>query len=119
MGNLRPAYTDDRDIRLTGFAAAPTLHFDGMDTREFRVAMMARDPALPTLVRWVMLDDASDGSFNFTEAVGYAEVVISIANVYPVTNGSYSYTIDVPVDPDLFDDGFETGDTSQWSTSVP
>ena len=106
-------------IRLTGLTTVPTLHFDGMDTREFRVALLARDPGLPTLVRWVGLDNGNDGVFEFNEAVGYAEVIIVIANVYPVNNGSYSYTIDVPVDPDVFDDGFESGDTSGWSSTVP
>ena len=75
-------------IRLTGLTAAPTLHFDGMDTREFRVAYLARDPSLPTLVRWVPLDNANDGVFEFNEAVGYAEVIIAIANVYDEAHGN-------------------------------
>jgi len=106
-------------IRLTDFMGVPTLHFNGIDTRDFRVSMLARDPGLPTLVRWVMLDSANDGSYEFTDAVGYAEIIISIANVYPVGNASYSYTIDVPVDPSVFDDGFESGDTTAWSATVP
>ncbi len=106
-------------IRLTDFSSVPTLHFDGADTKDFRVSMMALDPGLPTLVRWLMLDSANDGSYEFNEALGYAEVVISIADVHPVPTGSYSYTIDVPTENAIFDDGFESGDTSEWSATVP
>ncbi len=106
-------------IRLNDLPAEPTLHFNGADTRDFRVAFLARDPSLPTLVRWIALDNNNDANWGLNEAVGYAEVILVIANVYPVSNGSYSYTIDVPVDPSVFDDGFDSGDTTQWSATVP
>lgn len=104
-------------IRLVDFNGVPTLMFNGDDTRVFRVSLMALDPGLPTLVHQLMLDFANDGFYEFVEALGYAEIVVSIANVYPVA-GSYSYSVEVPGQNEIFDDGFESGDTSQWSATV-
>jgi len=107
-------------IRLTGFAGAPTLAFDGADARDFRVSMMALDPSLPTVVEWVALDSANNGLVEFSAASGYAEVIVSVANVYPSTSASYSYTVSDETPATLpFEDGFESGDTSVWSATIP
>jgi len=84
-------------IRLADFTGTPTLDFNGIDSRDFRVAMMATDPMLPTLVRYVLLDEFNDGYLAFTDAQGYEEVVVAIANVYPSTGATYSYTVDAVV----------------------
>jgi len=86
------AYATDY-IRLRELADPPTLDFNGFDTRDFRVTMMALDPDLPTLVRSVPLDEANDGTLTFSEAAGYFEVVIAVANVYPAGTGAYSYEV--------------------------
>jgi hypothetical protein len=106
-------------VRLTDFADGPTIVFDGADSGAFRMAVLAIDPMLPTLVHWVMLDADNDGSVDFADAAGYAEIVVSIANVNPTGSSAYSYTVEVPVDPDVFDDGFESGDTNGWSLTIP
>jgi len=107
-------------IRLTGFAGAPTLAFDGADARDFRVSMMALDPSLPTVVEWVALDSANNGQLEFSAAAGYAEVIVSVANVYPSTSATYTYTVGDETSAALpFEDGFESGDTSAWSATVP
>jgi hypothetical protein len=107
-------------IRLTGFAGAPTLAFDGADNRDFRVSVMALDPSLPTVVEWVALDSANNGQLEFSAAAGYAEVIVSVANVYPSTSATYSYTVGDETSAALpFSDGFESGDTSAWSATVP
>jgi hypothetical protein len=107
-------------VRLTGFVGPPTLDFNGADSRDFRVSVLAIDPSLPTVVRWLSLDSANDGQLEFTEATGYAEVVISIANVYPSTGGTYGYTVTDATTAGLpFSDGFESGDTTGWSAEVP
>jgi hypothetical protein len=97
-------------IRLTDFTGTLTLDFNGMDSRDFRVAMLAIDPMLPTLVRLVTLDELNDGTYAFTEAEGYEEVVIAIANVYPYSGGSYSYTVDAVVT--------DVGDTPQIGVTL-
>ena len=84
----------------------PNLDFNGLDTRDFRVSMLALDPGLPTLVQWVVLDGANDGYYEFTAAAGYTEVIISVANVYPSTAATYSYTVDRFSDM-IFADDFE------------
>jgi hypothetical protein len=51
---------------------------------------------------------------------GYAEVIVSVANVYPLTSATYSYTVGDETSATLpFEDGFESGDTSAWSATVP
>jgi hypothetical protein len=107
-------------IRLTGFLGAPTLGFDGADNRSFRVSMMALDPSLPTVVEWVALDSSNNGLVEFSAASGYAEVIVSVANVYPSSSASYGYTVSDETPATLpFEDGFESGDTSAWSVTVP
>jgi len=107
-------------IRLTGFVGAPTLTFNGIDSCNFRVSVMALDPSLPTQVEWVALDAARNGQIEFTAAAGYAEVIVSVASVCPLTSASYSYTVGDETSATLpFSDGFESGDTSAWSLTVP
>jgi hypothetical protein len=106
-------------VRLTGLAAVPIIDFNGADTRDFRVVLMAIDPVLPTVVYPLMLDADNDGSYEFVEASGYTNVVISIAAVYPASGNSYTYSVEVPGQNDIFEDGFESGDTSAWSVTVP
>jgi len=84
-------------IRLVVPDGAPTLEFDGQDARDFRVALMAVDPTLPPLVTWLNLDEANDGSLTWPAASGYAEVLISVANVHPSQVASYSYTVGTTV----------------------
>jgi hypothetical protein len=45
--------------------------------------------------------------------------VVSIAGVHPVSGNSYSYSVEVPGQNDIFEDGFESGNTSAWSVTVP
>jgi hypothetical protein len=80
-------------IRLLDFEGAPTLDFNGNDLRDFRLAMLARDPVLPSLVHFVPLDEINDGYYAFTEAAGYAEVIIAVSNVYPTAGAIYVYTV--------------------------
>lgn len=105
-------------IRLTDFGGAPVLDFDGDDSRQFRISMMALDPVLPTIVQTVDLDTNNDGYHEFTEAAGYSEVIVSVANVYRFASATYSYTVDA-VSELVFADGFESGDTTAWSTAQP
>jgi len=81
-------------IRLQNFPGTPSVHFNGMDIRDFRVSLLAVDPVLPTVVRFLTLDDANDGFLAFPEAAGYAEVIITVANVHAYSSASYSYTVD-------------------------
>jgi hypothetical protein len=104
-------------VRLTGLPGAPSLAFNGVDSGSFRVFMVARDPARPTLVRQVSLTSANDGSLELTAAEGYAEVVVSIASVGALASSSYSYAVTIP--SFLFANGFETGTTSAWSLTAP
>ena len=81
--------------------------------------MMALDLVLPTVVAWLPLDAANDGSLEFPAALGYDEVVISIANVYAFSGATYSYTVNDGSAALPFEDGFESGDTSAWSATGP
>ena len=76
---------------------------------------MALDPLLPTLVQPLDLDGANDGYLAFTEANGYAEVILCVANVTPGSSASYSYDVDA-ISSLIFQDGFESGDTTAWSS---
>jgi hypothetical protein len=68
----------------------------------------------------VALDTANNGQIEFSAAAGYAEVIVSVANVYPSTSATYSYTVGDETSATLpFEDGFESGDTSAWSATVP
>ncbi len=80
-------------IRLQNVTAAPTITFNGADSRDFRLTLLAIDPDLPTLVQSVPLDDANDGSLTFGAAQGYAQVVMAIANVHASGTGLYNYEI--------------------------
>jgi len=82
---------------------------------------MALDPSLPTQVEWLVLDSANNGQLEFSAASGYAEVIVSVANVDPSTPpATYSYTVGDETPAALpFSDGFESGDTSAWSATVP
>jgi hypothetical protein len=84
-------------IRLTNLSGPPVLEFAGNDLRDFRVAMLATDPVLPTLVDFVALDEFNDGTLAFTDAVGYEEVIITVANVYPSGTGNYTYHVQTTV----------------------
>ncbi len=105
-------------IRLTDFDEAPSIDFNGIDTRDFRVNLLAIGPGLSSLVWPLVLDGANDGYYEFTQAHGYSEVIIEVANVHPSASATYSYTVGTLV-VTLFTDGFESGDTSAWSATVP
>jgi hypothetical protein len=80
--------------------------------------LLARDATLPTLVQSVSLDAANDGYVEFLQAYGYDEVIISVANVYAGASATYSYTCE-DYRVLLFENGFESGDTTSWSATVP
>ncbi|MBN2170985.1 MAG: T9SS type A sorting domain-containing protein [Candidatus Krumholzibacteriota bacterium] len=86
-------------VRLVDMAGAPSVTFNGADARDFRVSLMALDPVRPTLVRFMELDESNDGSLVFAEALGYEEVILTVANVYPSAAATYSYAVDmIPTD---------------------
>ncbi|MCP4544957.1 MAG: T9SS type A sorting domain-containing protein [bacterium] len=84
-------------IRLNDMPGVPIFTFNGQDTRDFRVALMAVDALLPTVVRFVELDGVNDGSLSFTEAQGYDQVIVSIANVYNYSAGTYTYEVEMGI----------------------
>ena len=100
-------------IRLSNFGGTPIIDFNGDDARDFRVFVMALDSSLPTIVVPMTLDGANDGYHVFTEANGYAEVIVSVANVYANSGASYTYDVDA-ISNLIFADGFESGDTTAW-----
>ncbi len=81
-------------IRLQNLTGAPVVQFNGQDTRQYRLMLLARDATEPTLVQQVTLNATQDGTFEFTDAAGYDEVVVAIANVSLTSTGTYSYTIE-------------------------
>ncbi len=91
VGSVQSYATDY--IRLRDLDAAPTVGFDGSDGAQWRLSLIARDPVLPTLVQPVPLDDAGAGSLTFAAAAGYQEVILSVANVSPTSNGLYQYQV--------------------------
>jgi len=95
VGGVKSYATDY--VRLRDLPGPPTIVFDGSDGAAWRIRLLARDPALPTLVQEMALDADHAGSFTFTAADGYQEVIISVANVSPTSNGLYFY--DVLLDP--------------------
>jgi hypothetical protein len=105
-------------IRLANFGGTPIIDFNGDDSRDFRVAVMALDSALPTIVQDLELDGAGDGYLAFAEANGYAEVIISVANVTAGAFASYAYDVDA-ISNSIFADGFESEDTIFWSLTFP
>ena len=54
---------------------------------------MALDAVLPTVVVEVPLDELQDAEFTFYDALGYDEVIVSVASVTLVGTGSYSFTV--------------------------
>jgi hypothetical protein len=86
------AYATDY-VRLTSLSDAPTIDFQGSDGAQWRVSLIALDPALPTLVQEMPLDALGDGSLTFDAALGYQEVILSVANVSPSSNGLYIYEV--------------------------
>jgi len=91
-GSVQPHAADY--VRLQDFTGAVTVTFDGADTREWRVSLIALDPVLPTLVTELPLDDAGAGTLTFSAAAGYEQVVMSVANVHLSGSGVYLYTVE-------------------------
>jgi hypothetical protein len=85
-------------MRCTGMAGVLHLDFNGQDVRSFRVALLARDASLPTLVEFVPLDALQDGSYDFTAAQDYDEVIVTVANV-AAASGTYTYNLSVLATP--------------------
>jgi hypothetical protein len=85
-------------IRCTGVDGVLHLDFNGVDTRNFRVALMGRDATLPTQVQVLNLDAAQDGSVDFTAAQGYDEVIVAVANISPAA-ATYSYDLSLLTTP--------------------
>jgi hypothetical protein len=83
--------------RLTNMDAAALFTFDGTDSRDFLVNLIALDTSLPTLVQPLLLDDLNDGTLTFAAAEGYEENIICVANVYPSSSGTYSYNVELPL----------------------
>jgi hypothetical protein len=88
------AYATDY-VRLRDLTSAPTVTFDGSDGAAWRVSLVALDPSLPTVVAELLLDEGYAGSLYFGAADGYDEVIISVANVSPTSNGLYFYDVDL------------------------
>ncbi len=88
------AYATDY-VRLRNLSAAPNLTFAGSDGAAWRVSLIALDPLLPTLVVEMTLDETGDGALTFAAADGYAEVIVSVANVSPTSSGIYVYDVDL------------------------
>jgi hypothetical protein len=101
-------------IRLVAPPGVPNIDFDGQDTRDFRLVLMALDPVLPTLVQPVTVDGSGDASFIFAAAEGYGEVIVAVDNVHPTAMASYAYGVDTRWVP-VFSDGFESGNWSAWA----
>jgi hypothetical protein len=88
-GSIQPMGTDY--IRLQNAAGPLTIRFDGLEVREYRFALMAVDPALPTIVLPVPLDELQAGEADFGAAEGYQEIVLAVANVSAAGTGAYTY----------------------------
>ena len=80
-------------MRLVDLSTAVTVNIDGSEGAAWRVNFIAIDPVQPTLVIPMVLDAANEGSITLTEAVGYQEVVMAVANVSPSSNGLYFFDI--------------------------
>ena len=84
-------------MRLTSMDAISTYAFNGNDTRNFRVNLIAMDPVLPTLVEPLPLDGLNDGTLTFAAAEGYDEAIICVANVHPSASGTYTYNVELHI----------------------
>ncbi len=85
-------------MRCTGVDGVLHLDFNGQDVRNFRVALLGLDATLPTLVEFLTLDALQDGSVDFTDAQGYDEVIVAVANVASAS-ASYTYNLSVLATP--------------------
>lgn len=90
------AYATDY-VRLRDLGAAPTITFDGSDGAVWKVSLIALDAVEPTLVQEMTLDAGQAGTLTFAAADGHDEVIISVANVSPTSNGIYLYDVDLGV----------------------
>jgi hypothetical protein len=90
-GSVSPHGTDY--IRLQDFASTVSIFFDGADSREFRVTLMALADGQPTLVQRMPLDDLNAGTYDFLDADGYEQVIMAVANTSLAGTGSYAYEI--------------------------
>jgi hypothetical protein len=86
------AYATDY-VRLRDLTSSPTISFDGADGADWRLSLVALDASLPTLVQKVELDAAQAATVTFAAAAGYDEVILSVANVSPSSNGLYLYEV--------------------------
>jgi hypothetical protein len=84
-------------VRLTNMDQAALFTFNGTDTRDFLVNLIALDPSLPTLVEPLPLDMLNDGTLTFAAAEGYDETIICAANVHPSSSGTYIYNVEIGV----------------------
>jgi hypothetical protein len=91
LGSVQSYATDY--VRLLNLTDAPTISIDGSDGAEWRVTLIARDDAAPTLVQPINLDADHIGSLTFDAATGHDEVIISVANVSETSNGLYVYEV--------------------------
>ncbi len=88
-GSVQPTAADY--IRLQNFSGPVTVRFDGLEPRQFRVTLIATDPAQPTLVLPIPLDGVQAGEATFTAAAGYQQITIAVANVSQSGTGAYQY----------------------------
>ena len=80
-------------VRMQNLGGAPIVSFNGTNTRAYRITLMGIDPGMPTIVEEMTLDAANDGSLTFTAAMGYSQVIMTVASVHAAAGG-YSYEID-------------------------
>jgi hypothetical protein len=88
-------------VRVANEDATCVYTFNGSDSREFIVNLIAQDPALPTIVQPMLLDGLNDGTLTFDAAAGYDETIICVANIHPTSSGVYLYTVDLELSPAL------------------
>ena len=75
----------------------------------------------PTTWGWSFGDEATSTAQNPTHTyaeAGDMEVTLMVTNTYGTTWVTETVSVTDPSAP-LFEDGFETGDCSQWSREVP
>ena len=85
--------------RLINLDATSSFTFNGTDTRDFLVNLIALDPVLPTLVEPLPLDELNDGALTFAAAAGYDEAIICVANVHYSSSGTYNYSVELQASP--------------------